>query len=254
MSEEIKDAINRNSKDLRNKFHNKIRDRNLLSLFQVMYRSFAIENRSYFVLHGSCAVTKYGNCVLFGDDGNIASGKTLLSLSTAAESGKYLCDEYTLIETKTKLVFGNGDIPINLKGDSSMFLKEEYSLILRDPRIIFANDYFKIIEKNILNLIIVPYMNANKTEVVIPVEEEKKMLIKSTLYGHIIKYLNPQYDHLTFSLKDETKSHKDLRSELQKFEDYELNIPVIKLFIKNVNDIKPTLEDIYQNINFIDAT
>jgi hypothetical protein len=214
----------------------------------MLYRSFAAENKRYSILHASAAITRYGDCVIFGDDGCNSIGKTLLSLVTASNSDMFISDEYTLMDNLTENIYGNGDIPINLKKGTSELIKNLYNIQLKDKSLIFANDYFKIKSKVRPDIIIIPYVNSAYNEIVIPCNKEKASIIKSMVNGHNIKYLDERFDHFSI-LNSSKKQNKDIRKELKKYKRINWKIPIVKLYIKNVYEVNKQLEMIYKNIN-----
>lgn len=235
------EIIDKYSTYLREKYFNSIPREELFILFQMMYRLFAVENEEYTVLHASCALTRSGEAVLFGDDGYKALGKTLLSLALASNSGAYVSDEHTLLHNKSRFIFGNANAPINLKGKTKETLEYFFDIRLKNDQIIFPSDYFTIIKKIKPSILIIPYLTDKESTQWIPLKMKKKELVhKATMLAHNIKLLNPDYDRVSFLRSGKPKDLKDMRTILKSYDKKELDIPTFKLLInfKNIGEIE----------------
>ena len=217
--------------------------KDLLALYQAFFRAFNFGNEKYSILHASAAMTKSGKCILFGDDGNMTEGKTLLSLALASVSGSYVADEYVLYDCLDNRIFGNTSIPINLKGQTASFIAKQYGIFYNSNALIFADDYYSITHDCNVELMVIPYMNSPKTEIINPSITEQKEIIKATYYGHMTKFLNPEYDHVSV-LVSELEKEIDLRKSLQECREILFPWPIIKVMIKDVEDIPAVIEEL----------
>ena len=89
----------------------------------MMYRLLCFDSSIYTVLHGSTVVTPKGNIVLFGD-GVDCIGKTTASLITGFNSGKYVCDEFSLYNELTGSIYGNKEMPILIRNNCIKYMGE----------------------------------------------------------------------------------------------------------------------------------
>lgn len=247
MKTNYRQAVINYSQEIRKHFYKKVSSKKYLTIFQMFSRAFAIDNKDFLLLHASSAITKYGHTVLFGDDGANSAGKTLLSLATAAESKFYIADEYCLYDKKQNVLIGNGNIPVNLKTKTRPFILKKYNLDLGRGKIIFANDYFKIAGDKTLDLIIIPYLNSPSTNIIVPSKKEHLELLKATINGHRMKFFDRRLDHLYSNGKNQSILFKKQLEEYT--EEIPISTPVIKIFIKNFDEIPNLLNKIYSNIS-----
>ena len=227
----------------RETYYAKTGKREFLALCQAFFRAFDFGSDTSAILHASAAITSSGRGILFGDDGNITKGKTLLSLALASKSGCYVADEYVLYTRSDNKIFGNASIPINLKGETASFITEQYGISYKNDSMIFADDYYSIVDQCSVALMVVPYMNSSKTCVEIPSAAEKKKLMKTTHYGHRVKFLNPEYDHLSV-LAPESEQKTDIQDGLKIYSDIEYPWPIIKIMIKDIEDVPGIVEEL----------
>lgn len=232
------------SKILRGQLLDSVDNLLLLGICQALYRLFAVGNKEYFVLHASAALSPRGSCVVFGDDGVKTRGKTLCALEIATASGIFISDEYVLFRTSDKHVFGNGHIPINLKGEAENHFRKEHSLQFRNKKIIFADDYFKISSRVKVDFIIIPYLDANQTKLSIPVENKQVELYKATVFGHLAKLLNPHLDRTSILTRKDTEEKIDMRDALREFPDIKPPVPIYVAQLKRTCDINRLVEEI----------
>lgn len=93
-----------------------------IKLWQMFFRSLTFDSQIHNLLHGSCAITKRGNAILFGD-GIDCIGKTTTSLAVAAVSQKYVIDEFTIYNQATGSVYGISSMPILVRENGKEVLK-----------------------------------------------------------------------------------------------------------------------------------
>lgn len=216
----------------------------LFTAYQALYRMFDAYNKLFCVLHASAAITLNGNAVIFGDDGENSKGKTICSLILAISSGKYIADEYILFEKNTDLIYGNGDIPINLKEGTYECLTKNYKIILQNKRVALANDHFVVVRKVKPNFIVIPYLGAEQTRVDIPSKEEAVKLYKSTVFGHNIKFNHPETDVISLIKKNKDQTPEKVADFLDEYEDIAPALPIIKVYLREPMDIVKIVSDI----------
>lgn len=218
----------------------------LFTAYQALYRMFDYNNNAFSVLHASAAVTPRGNTIIFGDNGNDSKGKTFCSLILAINSEKYIADEYILFEKNTSLIYGNGDIPINLKTGTYNYLISKYGIELHNEKVAFANDYFKIVEKIKPSLIVIPYLGSEQTRVITPTKEESVLFYKATVFGHNIKFNHPETDLVSLIKAPTKKEPEKVTKFLEEYPDIISDIPLIEVHLKEPHDILAVLNDIEQ--------
>jgi hypothetical protein len=216
----------------------------LFTVYQSLYRMFEFDNKSYNVLHASAAITPTGKTVIFGDDGEASKGKTFCSLLLAVKSNKFIADEYILLQKDTGCIFGNGDIPINLKEGVYDFLTKKYNLDLYDKKAIFANDYFQIVEETKPAFMIIPYLESDVTRVENFSEKDLLNAHKATLFGHNIKFNHPETDVVSLIKGNSNNPPEKTSGFLADYPDTLLDIPTFKAFLDEPDDIFNVVEDI----------
>lgn len=216
----------------------------LFGIYQTLYRLFAAGNLQYSVLHASAAVSPNGSCVVFGDDGAKAKGKTFCALELAIASGKFISDEYVLLRNRDNHIFGNGHIPINLKGETKDHFKAHHDLQLTTKPAVFANDHFTIIPEAEVNFVIIPYLETKRTELSLPTKNVQAELYRATAFGHLAKLLNPTLDRVSILTGEDTDKGVDMRNALEKFDNVEPPFPVYTARLKNPCDINELVKEI----------
>jgi len=227
-----------------NKLNGKVDNVTFVSIAQSILRSFDALNSEYHVLHASAALDMKNRCIIFGDDGSQCKGKTFSSLFIASESRKYLSDEYVLINKNSSEVYGNGNIPINLKGDTARFFKDELEMEFKDNKIIFANDYFQIVEKIVSNILVIPFFEQAKNEIYEVTDEEKNYLLKATFYGHNAKYLNSNFDRLSILRNTDLNIAIDMKGTLELYPEVNMNFKVYRMHVKDLKEIPNLINSI----------
>ncbi len=216
----------------------------LFGVYQALYRLFAAGNSQYSVLHASAAVSSNGSCVVFGDDGVRTKGKTFCALELAIASGKFISDEYVLFRNRDNHIFGNGHIPINLKGETADHFKNRHDLQLATKPALFANDHFAIVPEAVVDFMIVPYLGAAQTELSLPTKSVQAELYKATTFGHLAKLLNPALDRVSILTEEDTDKGVDMQEALKKFDNVEPPFPAYIARLKNPCDISGLVEEI----------
>lgn len=216
----------------------------LLSVYQAIYRLFAANNEDYAVLHASAAFSKNGSCVVFGDDGRKARGKTFCALELATTSGKFISDEYVLFRKSDNHIFGNGYIPINLKGDIAKHFRDEHEILLKDQKIVFATNYFEIPLEALASFLVVPYLGATTTKLVIPTRDQQIELYRATAFGHSAKLLKPELDRTSVLTGKDEDIEIDMKETLKDFPNIESPIPVYVAQLKKPCDINKVVKEI----------
>lgn len=220
-----------------NKLYRQIDNITFVSIAQSILRSFDALNSDFHVLHASASIDKNGRCIIFGDDGSVCRGKTFSSLLLSTESGQYVSDEYVVINKQTAEIYGNGNIPINLKGETAKFFKNKLNFEFKDNKVIFAKDYFKIIEKVKSEIIIIPFFEQDENEIDEVSGVEKEYLLKATFFGHNAKYLNPNFDRLSILRNTDLNTPVDMKSVLNAYENVNMDFKVYKMHVKDFKEI-----------------
>jgi hypothetical protein len=226
----------------------------LFSAFQALYRLFGADNARFHVLHASAALSEKGNAIVFGDDGSNSKGKTICSLILATTSHKYIADEYVLYEDESGRIFGNGNIPINLKENVSAYLRESLSLDLGSERVAFAVDHFGIVEVAEPSFIVIPYLGSATTSIAIPEPDEAAKIFTATVYGHNVKLKHPETDLVSSirEMKGATSRRSRVKDFLKNYPRIVPPVPLVKVTLERPEDILkvvPAIEDYYDKQN-----
>ncbi|MFZ5424912.1 MAG: hypothetical protein ACOZAO_03870 [Patescibacteria group bacterium] len=206
---------------------------------------FDAYNTDFHVLHASSSVSESGKVVLFGDDGIFSVGKTFCSLLLAAQSGIYVSDEYCLLDKYTLGIYGNGDIPLNLKGDTASYIMESFQLKLKDSKVIYANDYFKIVPSSKINYVVIPYMCSEKSSIE-PVSDtdQKASIAKGIVYGHNVKFLQPEFDRVSILRNEQGSLESNMSTLLNAYPVPNFPFDIVRMYVKNPDDILPMIKEI----------
>lgn len=215
-----------------------------ISITQSILRSFDALNSEFNVLHASAAVNKKGTTIIFGDDGNICRGKTFSSLYVAANSGKFISDEYVIFNKKSYDVYGNGSIPINLKGETAKFFEDKLNIKFKDSKVIFANDYFKIIDKCNAKVIVIPFFEQAENKLIEVEGKEKSELLKATFYGHNAKFLNPSLDRLSVIKQRDLNIPINMNEVLVNYPNVNGQLQVYKMYVKDLEQIPNLINEL----------
>lgn len=226
------------------------KDRNLIAnLVQAIYRLSLMNNDEFKVLHASTAVSKKGNAVILGDDGNSSIGKTFLSLIISSTSKKYVCDEYTLM--KGNEIFGNKNIPIFLKDGVIEYLKDNNIMDITPYNKIgylFADSYFEV--KDIIkpSFMVIPYLNSKENTFYELKDAEKEIALKATVYGHLIKLNHPETDRISV-LKDLNSLDRKVEDFLKNYKIPNFNIPIYSVHLTDPKEIIEIIDKIEKILN-----
>lgn len=221
----------------------------LFTTYQALYRMFEADNKDFYVFHASATITSNGHTIILGDDGENSRGKTLCSLILAISSGKYIADEYVLFERNTGCIYGNGNIPINLKEGVYEYLTKHHKIALLNNKVAFANDYFEIAEKVKPSFIVIPYLGAKQTRIDIPSNEEIIKLNKATVFGHNVKFNHPETDVVSLIKKNTDQIPNKVAEFLDEYDDIPPVLPIVKVYLKEPNDIVNIVRNIEKVIS-----
>lgn len=212
-------------------------------MFQALYRLFAFGNRDYLVLHASAAITPQGSVIAFGDNTVSTRGKTSCALEIAALSHDFIVDEFVLYRISDKHIFSNIYRPIHFKGDICKYLREEHGIKVADAKFASSIDLFNIKTDVKLDAILAPYLKAEKSMLVAVPQPEKAEILKATCFSHLAKLLYPELDRSSLLTGTDSGDVKDMGDILKEFPEIELDIPVYKVYLKNLADLNELLKE-----------
>lgn len=226
------------------------KDRNLIAnLVQATYRLFLINNTEFKVLHASTTISKKGNAVILGDDGNNSIGKTFLSLIISSSSKKYVCDEYTLM--KGNEIYGNKNIPIFLKDGVIEYLKNNKIMDLtphNEIGYLFSDEYFEVKDKIKPSFMVIPYLNSKESKFYEIKDAEKEKVLKATVYGHLIKLNHPETDRISV-LKDSNSVDRKVEDFLNNYNIPNFDIPIYSVHLTDPKEIIEVIDKIENILN-----
>lgn len=188
-----------------------------VKLYQMLYRGMTHDSSTYFLLHGSTAITKSGKCILFGD-GVDCIGKTSTSLFVGLDSGRYVADEYSVYNDLTGTLYGNPSMLIFVRNKMKGILPIDIKWSNQPETSFLPSDIGLKVESAKLDMIVSPHLG-NRLELVEetnPIRKMRKMAITST--AHRLKFTDNSLDRVNGT------SHSDEKIEIS---DYTigLNVP-----------------------------
>lgn len=214
-----------------------------VKLYQMLYRGMTFDSPTYYLLHGSTAITSSGKCVLFGD-GIDCIGKTSTSLFVGLDSKKYVCDEYSVYNELTGTVYGNPQMPIIVRNKMKDFLDINIKWSNQAETFILPQELGMSVTSAKLDVIVSPHIG-DRTEIVEekdPIKKRRKMAITAT--AHRLKFMDNSLDRVN------GKSHTDEKIEMT---DYTiglhvpptlLEIPYYDIYLKESSEIVNLLKEV----------
>jgi len=172
-----------------------------IRLLLLINRMLAFDSSLLAVLHGSTAVTKKGNTILFGD-GIDCKGKTMTALAVAKDSGKFLVDECSIYNEATGSIYGNPYYPLLIRADVGDLMKKEYGIGLKSKKniLILPSELgFDVPELGKIKAIVSPHIDTELKESNLKEETRQKIKfykVALTANAHNMKLLDSSLDHV----------------------------------------------------------
>ena len=178
-----------------------------VKLYQMLYRGMTHDSSTYYLLHGSTAITKSGKCVLFGD-GVDCIGKTSTSLFVGLDSGRYVADEYSVYNDLTGTLFGNPSMLIFVRNKMKGILPIDINWSDQPETAFLPSEIGLSVESAKLDAIVSPHLGdrLELVEETDPIKKMRKLAITST--AHRLKFTDNSLDRVNGT------SHTDEKIEI----------------------------------------
>ncbi len=238
---------------------------NLIGILQAFFRFIGLHSikNNIFLLHGSATIYK-NKAICFADDGS-STAKTLGSIISSIDSGKYIGDEFCFLDNKYN-IFSYDFIPLHIRDVVYKYLIKNHKNV---SKIISKNEYktkagyfidpkkiYKINKNKKLSAFIFIHFINNKKPFYKKLNNiESKKAVLNCISAHLIKFFNPQSDRMQFIAEtDSTKKTPYKKKEINlikkeiklngNIENATKKIACYQFYIKNPNDVLTLLKQI----------
>lgn len=220
-----------------------------IGLLQALFRfaNFCTQNKPYLLLHGSAASINNNKSILFGDNGKNL-GKTSAAVELGLLSKKFIIDEFSFYDVEKNQILGYKWAPIHLRKDliKHLNLKHKFNFETEECLVTPSKLGFKLPKENQLSMIIYPdYQPTKKAKLKHLTKQEARKEVKILSASHMVKFLNPQFDRMSWIRQDDF-SDKTFNIREHCYQVAKKNAPYLEQINQKINSYEIIYNDFCQ--------